>query len=212
MYLTYEEIKDKQTNLYKNKMEGTHQETGNVPINAYASDFGMIDFMDEANLDQFIDLIRGENAECVPTVNFGPQAYYNFDPHSNDIIGGGCLADGGLFSPAPPVDLFNFNSATNHDANANMTFGMPDEFFNEAKDREQVEETMDEEESSATTTTTTDMPTKKKNNKVDRSKTLTSERKRRGRMKEKLYALRSLVPNITKVCYTLIFSLRKLLL
>lgn len=35
--------------------------------------------------------------------------------------------------------------------------------------------------------------------KRDRSKTIVSERKRRVRMKEKLYELRSLVPNITKV-------------
>jgi hypothetical protein len=35
----------------------------------------------------------------------------------------------------------------------------------------------------------------------DRSKTIVSERKRRFRMKEKLYELRALVPNITKVSY-----------
>jgi len=37
--------------------------------------------------------------------------------------------------------------------------------------------------------------------KRDRSKTLVSERRRRSRMKEKLYELRSLVPNITKVSF-----------
>ncbi|KAL9269711.1 Transcription factor FER-LIKE IRON DEFICIENCY-INDUCED TRANSCRIPTION FACTOR-like protein [Drosera capensis] len=37
-----------------------------------------------------------------------------------------------------------------------------------------------------------------KKSRVDRSRTLVSERRRRGRMKEKLYALRALVPNITK--------------
>ncbi|KAH6818879.1 FER-like regulator of iron uptake [Perilla frutescens var. frutescens] len=40
---------------------------------------------------------------------------------------------------------------------------------------------------------------KKGGGKADRSRTLVSERRRRGRMKEKLYALRSLVPNITKM-------------
>ncbi|KAL9252443.1 Superoxide dismutase [Cu-Zn], chloroplastic-like protein [Drosera capensis] len=37
-----------------------------------------------------------------------------------------------------------------------------------------------------------------KKSRVDHSRTLVSERRRRGRMKEKLYALRALVPNITK--------------
>jgi len=37
--------------------------------------------------------------------------------------------------------------------------------------------------------------------KRDRSKTIVSERRRRSRMKEKLFELRSLVPNITKVSF-----------
>lgn len=53
--------------------------------------------------------------------------------------------------------------------------------------------------SGTTTTTNTTHSTPSKKTKVDRSKTLVSERRRRGRMKEKLYALRALVPNITKV-------------
>ncbi|CAL5424134.1 unnamed protein product [Camellia sinensis] len=52
------------------------------------------------------------------------------------------------------------------------------------------------EYSSATTTTTTRL-TKRKGG--DRSRTLVSETKGRGRMKEKLYALSALVPNITKM-------------
>uniref|UniRef100_A0A7N1A9W9 BHLH domain-containing protein n=1 Tax=Kalanchoe fedtschenkoi TaxID=63787 RepID=A0A7N1A9W9_KALFE len=49
---------------------------------------------------------------------------------------------------------------------------------------------------SSGTTTTTATP---KKGKADRSKTIVSERRRRGRMKDNLYALRSLVPNITKM-------------
>lgn len=53
----------------------------------------------------------------------------------------------------------------------------------------------DEEESSATTSEKKKMKSKRS----DRATTLMSERRRRRGMKEKLYALRSLVPNITKV-------------
>ena len=54
-------------------------------------------------------------------------------------------------------------------------------------------------DTSAATTTRTKSLNNKPIPKTDRSKTLASERRRRERMKEKLYTLRSLVPNITKV-------------
>jgi hypothetical protein len=82
----------------------------------------------------------------------------------------------------------------------------PNSVFNSLPSFGGEEEDIDGEDSSATTTTTTTTnttPTKKE--KVDRSRTLISERRRRGRMKEKLYALRSLVPNITKVCLSILF-------
>lgn len=60
------------------------------------------------------------------------------------------------------------------------------------------EEDNDGDDSSGRARTTTTKCTKKP--KVDRSRALISERRRRGKMKEKLYALRALVPNITKVC------------
>ncbi|CAL8999702.1 unnamed protein product [Prunus brigantina] len=51
------------------------------------------------------------------------------------------------------------------------------------------------DDSSGTSMTTT---TTKRVKNIDKSRTLISERRRRGRMKEKLYALRALVPNIAK--------------
>ncbi|CAA3005247.1 transcription factor FER-LIKE IRON DEFICIENCY-INDUCED TRANSCRIPTION FACTOR [Olea europaea subsp. europaea] len=140
-----------------------------------ATDFGLIDFLEEANFDQFIELVRGENED--PIVNFSQN--YDYDLHI-----AGCLAEN-QFAPAP-VELFDFDIATN----PNLDYAI-DSF---PQDTKAVEEDNDEEESSATTTTPT-----KRNTKVDRSRTLISERRRRGRMKEKLYALRSLVPNITKM-------------
>ncbi|CAA3022965.1 transcription factor FER-LIKE IRON DEFICIENCY-INDUCED TRANSCRIPTION FACTOR [Olea europaea subsp. europaea] len=139
------------------------------------TDFGLIDFLDEANFNQFIELIRGENED--PIVNFSQN--YDYDLHI-----AGCLAEN-QFVPGP-VELFDFDIAANPNLDC-AVYSLP-------QDTKAVEEENDEEESSATTTKST-----KSNKKVDRSRTLISERRRRGRMKEKLYALRSLVPNITKM-------------
>ncbi|CAN6566101.1 unnamed protein product [Malus baccata var. baccata] len=135
---------------------GNHLECHNIDSSE------LHDFIDDANLDQFIDLIRGGEGED-PIANFDCELMIN-----------GCLDDYNLFGPAsttPPSPMFGFNDAFLPD---------PSTFVSETTNTN-------------TTTTTT------KRQKVDRSRTLVSERKRRGRMKERLYALRSLVPNITKM-------------
>ncbi|XP_059459339.1 transcription factor FER-LIKE IRON DEFICIENCY-INDUCED TRANSCRIPTION FACTOR [Corylus avellana] len=142
----------------------------------HMNDFELHDFVDESNFIHCIDLIRGEGKD--PVVNF-----------DTDLING-CFVDT-QFDPIPG-DIYNFN-ATTMASDPNSVFDSLPNFGGE-------EEDIDGEDSSATTTTTmtrSTTPTKKA--KVDRSRTLISERRRRGRMKEKLYALRSLVPNITKM-------------
>lgn len=149
-----------------------------------ANEFEMHDFIEDPNFNQFVDLIRGENENSYAGSNF-------------DLINNiGCFVDKQIAS-AMPGDGFEFNpSGGSMVPESNYIFStMPS--FNGEMNEEEEDDDSDGEESSGTTTTTT-AETKKK--KVDRSKTLISERKRRGRMKEKLYALRSLVPNITKVC------------
>ncbi|KAK4440682.1 Transcription factor FER-LIKE IRON DEFICIENCY-INDUCED TRANSCRIPTION FACTOR [Sesamum alatum] len=172
-------------------MERSFLETGAIfpqldQYYQYATDnFGLIDFTDEAIFDQFIDLIRGEN-ENETVANFAAQGY---DFHDQ------------FFSAAPAaVELLDFDGlmAHNVDADANIDFGLQNACVKNVSE----EGVMDVEESSAATTTTTTTATtaaNKKSSKVDRSRTLISERRRRGRMKEKLYALRALVPTITKM-------------
>ena len=150
--------------------------------------FELHDFIDEANFDQYIDLIRGENE----LTGFDCDLINGF--LADDQFG---LTTGDKFD----CDLVNYvpthtSSAVEQDPNC-VPVALP------SFDGDMglgAEEDTDEDDSSGTTTTTT-ATTKK--TKTDRSRTLISERRRRGRMKEKLYALRSLVPNITKVCIPL---------
>lgn len=153
--------------------------------NANNNDFELYDFTDEANFDQFIDLIRGENEDQITA---------GFD---SELING--LMVDNQFSNPNQENVFNFSapyitsSSMVPDDQSFVPINMTLPSFED--DGKEVEEDNDGEEGSSGTTTTT-TPRKAK---TDRSRTLISERRRRGRMKEKLYALRSLVPNITKV-------------
>ncbi|CAN1171780.1 Transcription factor FER-LIKE IRON DEFICIENCY-INDUCED TRANSCRIPTION FACTOR [Linum perenne] len=168
----------------------------------------LLDFIDDANFDQFIGLIRGGNEDGCGGGFDGIDAF----AHDYGVAGGGGVmppVTGDYFSAGVGegfVGFENFAPATEDLAAA--CFGAAarggdggggeeggdyyDDYWN-----------VDGGEVSSGTTTTTGMTEvaagEPKRRKADRSKTLVSERRRRGSMKEKLYALRSLVPNITKM-------------
>ncbi|KAF8396518.1 hypothetical protein HHK36_018142 [Tetracentron sinense] len=143
------------------------------------TNFGFHDFINiDTNFEQFIDLFSGENPD--PVTNFNPNYL------DADLMFNGGLVDNQICPT--PGDFFDFNSMTSSDPNSILNTLPP---F--SGDVEGGDEENDGNDSSATTTT----PTKRATG--DRSRTLISERRRRGRMKEKLYNLRSLVPNITKM-------------
>ncbi|CAB4313273.1 unnamed protein product [Prunus armeniaca] len=134
------------------------------------------DFMDGANFDQFFNLIR-ENDQN-PVVD-----RFDCDHDNNHFITNGCLIDN-QFGPTTPGDMFGFNINSLLPSFEGEKKEVPEEDINGRDD------------SSGTSMTTT---TTKRVKNIDKSRTLISERRRRGRMKEKLYALRALVPNITKM-------------
>ncbi|KAL2331991.1 hypothetical protein Fmac_019572 [Flemingia macrophylla] len=146
----------------------------------YINDFELYDFVDNPNFDQFINLIRGETEDV------------NRD-FSSDLIND-CFDNNQILSNS--FDQNNNNAVNVYDPSS--TFSSFSCFDEEVKG--QGDEEHDGEHSSGTTTTTTtNNGDAKPKLKSDRSKTLISERRRRTRMKEKLYELRSLVPNITKM-------------
>ncbi|WOH03880.1 hypothetical protein DCAR_0623281 [Daucus carota subsp. sativus] len=166
-------------------------DSSGFPMAHVDEDSSLVDFMDEANIEQFIALIRVETAD-EPNVKF----CHNFldCDHIN-----GCTNE--QFDPGfgLPYDHFNDSAMTGFsDPGSLLNNSFPNN-FDELKQLVQQEEDEAEEYSSGNMTTTTTSTQTKRSTKGDRSRTLISERRRRSRMKDKLYALRALVPNITKM-------------
>lgn len=90
------------------------------------------------------------------------------------------------------LKLYDFDNLNDDGGGGDALLMNPDRSVADEIQNDDVGE-RDKEESSAATS--------EKRKKSDRSTTLMSERRRRRRMKEKLYTLRSLVPNITKVLF-----------
>lgn len=139
--------------------------------------FELQDFIHGDNLDQYVNLIRGGNENSI---------FNNFDL---DFMNG-CLVENRL-DPSPEF-IVDSNMLMNN-SDPNSLFSTLESFNGIMKEVENEDEDEDDTSVENSSFTTSKKP------KVDRSRTLISERRRRGRMKEKLYALRSLVPNITKV-------------
>ncbi|KNA24791.1 hypothetical protein SOVF_012370 [Spinacia oleracea] len=172
-------------------MDDSNSSTPSLPL---IHDFSL-DFVEQdLNFNHVIEMLRGSETSDPSSICVNQ----NFDPLSltpdNNY--------GMNFYQIPQDNVFNnFSSPTMSCTNnslLNSLSGFDDETVR-GEDEEEDDDDDDDnyleagEHSSATTKTTT------KKGKLDRSRTLVSERKRRGRMKEKLYALRALVPNITKM-------------
>ncbi|XP_074285071.1 transcription factor FER-LIKE IRON DEFICIENCY-INDUCED TRANSCRIPTION FACTOR [Silene latifolia] len=178
--------------------------SGNITptIPYFGNEFNIQDFVDPPlTFDQVIEMMGGEATNPI-TTRIG-DINQNFDAHiftatnvqgvqnyNQSFTGTG---------NAPGAGFDSFNSPTMSCTNnslINSFSGIDNDMINgENEDDDDEEDNCGEGENSSANNS--NGPSKK--GKVDRSRTLISERRRRGRMKEKLYALRALVPNITKM-------------
>lgn len=159
---------------------------GRVNALSNLNDLELHDFLVDPNFDQFINLIRGDHQ----TIDENPVLDFDLGPLQSSP----CFIDENQFFPTPVDDLFD--ELPDLDSNVAESFRSFDGENVRAGGEEEEEEDYNDGDDSSATTTNNDGSRKTK---TDRSRTLISERRRRGRMKDKLYALRSLVPNITKV-------------
>ncbi|KAK4779515.1 hypothetical protein SAY87_015621 [Trapa incisa] len=163
------------------------------------NDFVPPEFFDHEadSFDPFDILIPGDTVaglEGTVPAGGGMVVDGQFSPGLEDILGGGFNHPGGGMEDSN----FAFGGFQSFAGDLMNMHGQEDGFDDDGDD---------DDYSSGTTPTikTTSSPStpspvsQTKKTKVDRSRTLISERRRRGRMKEKLYALRALVPNITKM-------------
>ncbi|KAI3696931.1 hypothetical protein L6452_29566 [Arctium lappa] len=154
-----------------------------------------VDYMPETEFENFNSAIRGDTAD--------PIANFCFDYQCNDHFTNSCT---GLQLPPSSYGLnesivagTQFGGYDAMDPNVNLIWNQE-----AGQDLKGSDVYGDDHSSETATTGNPDTPGRSGGGsgggtKADRSRTLISERKRRSGMKEKLYALRSLVPNITKM-------------
>ncbi|KAI3846121.1 hypothetical protein MKW98_015490 [Papaver atlanticum] len=171
------------------------------------------DFLDTTNFQELIDHIREETTE--PIRNFAPN--YDGNCHQQQEVNNelmffddGATYDNNQFFTTPG-ELLGFSYAPDDTASATLVSDPIPANPNvvPSSGAFDVEALLDEADdgendggdywSGYTTTTARSSSSKRSSSYLDSTRILSSERTRRVRMKHKLYALRALVPNITKM-------------
>ncbi|KAG9449531.1 hypothetical protein H6P81_009496 [Aristolochia fimbriata] len=174
---------------------------------AVLNNFGFPDWSSDYNMEKVVEYLRGEGININEGVVQLPSVY-DIQRYEDDLFmkfdNGGFGESNRIMETVPAEEmLMGFNPS----AEINVPPPVPGNIhvlaevspatfvtsMGNADERDEEINECEEDSSGATT------PIGKSGTNADRSRTLVAERRRRGRMKEKLYALRSLVPNITKM-------------